>query len=323
MGDDKWNEQCVKTAMEWGKTALVHKWLHYEAAMYHQKLDKWLGAPGAILSSAMGVSLIGAVNTDNDTAMEVVMWISAVLAFVTAAIVGLYQFMEPGAVAQRHLDKSNFFDDVFMDISTELSLPRRHSPDFFFHVVQGKFALAQKQPPIIPRAFWEKPTQEIVSGQLVNELRGLHLLLLDDQDDTQLPSPPPPPGSSPNCGNVSELDDVNQPVRRFAKRETIGPVMPPSFPQTSLPTRIPKTDNLVLEDAPPSSSSSSSSSNVHQNEGGLEMEDHNPVVEEAIVHMGTPARNIQDDINQEMRRIRAEARKVRQDYQMARLFGKT
>lgn len=40
-----WNERNQETAKAWGRQALILKWLHYQASMFYQKLDRWLGIP--------------------------------------------------------------------------------------------------------------------------------------------------------------------------------------------------------------------------------------------------------------------------------------
>jgi len=163
--EGSWHPRNVETAKEWARTAIILKWLHYQAAMYYSKLDKYLGVPAFFFTNAVGTALVGAAVAGDD-ASNVITWVCAGISFVTAGLIGVLFYLDPGTVSQLHLNKSAQFDDIYHDLQLELSIDddSRHEPGWFLQFVQRKIALAQKQPPIIPQRFWNQHAKHVVQG---------------------------------------------------------------------------------------------------------------------------------------------------------------
>ena len=170
-----WNQRNQETAKAWGRQAIILKWLNYQAYMFYQKLDLWLGIPAFFLSSAMGTALVGSAVTDDAQISEIITWISAVLSFLTAGLIGVLFYLDPSTLSQRHLQKSTYFDDAYHDIQLELSMDPdvRQNAGWFLQFVQRKLALAQNLPPIVPQRFWSQRPMDVVHGHLAQDLREL------------------------------------------------------------------------------------------------------------------------------------------------------
>ena len=169
---NNWNTVSFNLATEKAKDALKLKWLHLQACVYYQKVDRFLGLPTIFLTSTVGTVLVGTSFTSDSTVTTISTYICAFLSFVSVGLMGILRYLDPGTLSQQHLKKSLDFDDIYNDIQVELALDeaQRQNGVEFMQAVQRRISTTQNMMPILPEKFWSQRSSEIAYGQYEKEL---------------------------------------------------------------------------------------------------------------------------------------------------------
>lgn len=306
-----WNRRNEETAREWGRSAIILKWLHYQVAMYYQRIDKYLGIPAFFFTSAIGTSLVGAALTENSDVAMILTWICAGISFVTSGLIGVLFYLDPGTLSQRHLNKSVHFDDIYHDIQLELSMSNnlRQDPGWFLQFVQRKIALAQKQPPVIPKRFWEQKAIDIVNGHLAHDLREMEQYMNDTFGKNGRPD-----DITPLHEELRNAKEYEKEIRTFARKETLSfaekhePETEKPGPDTGKHGQVGNGDVLLEMEE------------VHHDHANNSASDYSKDDEESNDYINGMI--LQEKLQKEMRKIRNVSKQKRQEYQMERFGGK-
>lgn len=288
-----WSERNEETARQWARSVIILKWLHYQVAMFYQKVDKYLGIPAFFFSCAIGTSLVGAAGTEDGTVADVITWICAGVSFVTAGLLGVLFYLDPGTLSQRHLDKSVDFDDIYHDLQLELSMNDtiRQDPGWFLQFVQRKIAVTQKKPPVIPARFWEQKAVDVVNGHLARDLKEMESYMNQTFGKSNIAA-----GGESSWATqaapmtiheeLAKTDGYGRKVRDFARKETI------TFSSG-------KGQDVEVEMECSSQPADPESKNEEEHD-----------------HMDGLA--LQDELQKEMRKLRTLSKQKRYEYQMQR-----
>lgn len=172
-----WTEGNEKIAKRWSRNAIIRKWLHYQSALFFRKLDLCLGVPAIFLTSAIGVSLLGAGTTSDDSVTSIIQFICAGIAFISAGLQGVHMYIDAGQQSQRHLQSSVLYDGVHHEVEIEINLPmpNRQEWRWFMNVIDKRYITTAKVAPVIPGRYFKYKTSDIVYGKLAEELNELDL----------------------------------------------------------------------------------------------------------------------------------------------------
>ncbi len=330
-----WNQRNQDLAKAWGKQALILKWLHYQASMFYQKVDRWLGIPTFFLLSAMGTALVGSAATDNEELSEIITWISAGISFLTAGLIGALFYLDPSTLSQRHLQKSTYFDDAYHDIQLELSMDPevRQNAGWFLQFVQRKLALAQNLPPIVPQRFWSQRPMDIVHGHLAQDLRELDKYFTNVLGSSlQHPAPIPKTlhevmsKDTRHACPPQGLEDLVEDYHSSARKENKEDMVVLDLEDQEHARKENKEDMVVLDleedqDQRPSCNRGRDSSHIHSPFGDAEAGRPEDQQEEDVFEEENDYINrlvLQDELQKEMHRIRQEHKQRRYEYQMQR-----
>ena len=179
MADDRWSPRTEKLAKKWAETSVVMKWKHYEVAQWYTKINFWLGIPVMFMTAALGTSLFGGALSDNEEVSRIIMYVGAALSFVVTGLHGVLVFLDPGTISQKHLNGSANFDAILHDLQFELAMDKvlRQDAVFFFDSIKRKMSVATKQSPVIPARFWTKRTADIMNGHCSRQLTEVQTLM--------------------------------------------------------------------------------------------------------------------------------------------------
>lgn len=292
--DNRWSSNTEKMARKWAETVVVMRWLHYDVAMWYNRINYWLGIPTFFFVNAMGTSLVGSALAGDDEISRIITWICAVISFITAGLIGVLFYVDPGTVCQRHLDKSVMFDDIMHDLQLELAMSCEHRQDatWFFQFIQRKISVAAKQNPVIPARFWNKKYSDVMNGHLSRELKDIRLFM-DGAVTTAAAAVPP---------NNADDDSVQQFADKFFVKHKIKSQIDPS---TLHPHDI------------PSESSDGPQVVVEMEDVISQQEDSSQQDEEHVDVINCP--KLHEQLQLEQRKLRATSKQKRYEYQMNRI----
>jgi hypothetical protein len=95
-------ERIYKLVLGLNEDSLYSYKAHYNAAAYWSKINTYVGVPSAILAALSGVLSVNGGNV-----------LAAILAFTSAALIGLNTFLNPSERSQSHFSSGTNFHDIY------------------------------------------------------------------------------------------------------------------------------------------------------------------------------------------------------------------
>lgn len=169
----RWSKKSTETTKCWARKAVTLKFYHVRAAQYYDKVSKWLAAPIAFLTAAIGTGIVAiAANDSQSIANTVVLWILAGLSYAVVGLSAANSEIDPAKLSERHLHKAICWNSIYDDLVVELSLPKhkKHDAIHFLSTVRTNMAYAEQFPPVLPEWIYKTDENDVMYKPMHREL---------------------------------------------------------------------------------------------------------------------------------------------------------
>lgn len=145
--ESHWTPEKEQLLKDWAQQSLGYAWMHERSAKSYNTWHTLLSAPAVILSSGVGVSVLGVDNVTSTSRL-----VQATVSLLTGAIISLQAFLKYEKAGEQHMQMYRQFVSFHSDIITELALPRieRHASVQYINDLKKKWKEMIRIAPNIP-----------------------------------------------------------------------------------------------------------------------------------------------------------------------------
>jgi hypothetical protein len=155
-----WTQTFDDLLLEWQTQISQRKKGHKEGEQKYKNIYFGLGIPCTILTAIISASIFGTFSSDcsNATTSTTDEWLrilSGVIALLSAVLMGVNSYVDPGGVREKHKSSADTYDEISHKIDTILRTPviLRGDPITVIDDIRTSFDTAAKDGPFIPEEY--------------------------------------------------------------------------------------------------------------------------------------------------------------------------
>lgn len=178
-----WTFGKERLLKSWAQQSLGYAWMHERSSKSYSKWNTCLSIPAVILTSGVGVSVLGS----NDTSITSKL-VQATVSLITGGIISLQAYLKYEKQAEKHEQMYRNFVAFHSDIVTELALPRteRHSSILYINDLKKKWKELINRAPTIPSSIIDeyarivKKMSDVSRPFLANPTENAYIINIED-----------------------------------------------------------------------------------------------------------------------------------------------